>query len=46
VDSPRILYTVGELRNCAGSCHIYTDNTFTTIEKTRNGKHRASDGGF
>ncbi len=33
-------YTVSELRNCAGSCHIYTDSSLTTIDKTRNRKHR------
>jgi hypothetical protein len=46
VDSPRVLYTVSELRDCTGSCHVYTDNTLTTIEKTRNSEHRVSDGGF
>ncbi len=46
VDSPRILYTVSELRNCAGSCHEYTNSTFTTVNKTRTGKHRSTDGGF
>jgi hypothetical protein len=42
----RILYTVGELKDCSGSCHEYTDNTFTTILKTRSGKHSASKGGW
>ena len=46
VDSPRILYTVSELRDCSGACHEYTDATFTTIQRTRTGQHRASDGGF
>lgn len=46
VDSPKILYTVAELKNCAGSCHEYTDSTFTTIKKTRSGQHRSTDGGF
>ncbi|OGI40985.1 MAG: hypothetical protein A2140_02285 [Candidatus Muproteobacteria bacterium RBG_16_62_13] len=41
-----VLYTVSELRNCAGSCHEYTDSTLTTISKTRNSKHRSTDGGF
>lgn len=41
-----IFYTVSELRNCAGSCHLYTDNTFTTIKTTRSGHHRSTDGGF
>ena len=41
-----ILYTVAELKNCAGSCHLYTNNTFTTILQSRSGKHRSTDGGF
>jgi hypothetical protein len=46
VDSPAIFYTVSELRNCAGSCHQYTDSTFTTIRRMRSGEHRSTDGGF
>jgi len=41
-----ILYTVSELRNCAGSCHIYTDNTFTVIKTSRTGHHQSTRGGF
>jgi hypothetical protein len=39
VSKPQILYTVSELRNCAGACHQYTDPSLTTIEKIRNSKH-------
>jgi hypothetical protein len=46
VDSPAIYYTVAELKNCAGSCHQYTDSTFTKISRTRTGHHRSTDGGF
>ena len=46
VDSPKILYTVSELRDCSGSCHMYTDSTFTTINRARSGHHRPTDGGF
>jgi hypothetical protein len=46
VDSPTILYTVGELKDCSGSCHEYTNNTFTTIKQTRTGKHKSTDGDF
>ena len=46
VDSPRILYTVTELKNCSGSCHEYTNNTFTTIKQTRTGEHRSTGGDF
>ena len=46
VDSPRIYYTVGELRDCSGSCHRYTDSSRTTIESSKSGKHDANDGGW
>jgi hypothetical protein len=46
VDSPRILYSVSELRDCAGACHQYTDSNFNTIKKFRSGEHRARDGDF
>jgi len=47
VDSPQILYTASELRNCSGACHEYTDATFTVIRERRNGpEHRSRDGGF
>ena len=39
-----ITYTVGELRDCTGSCHLYTDDTFTTIKDARSGEHRARGG--
>ena len=45
VDSPRILYTVVELKDCSGACHEYTDSTFSKITKTRTGKHSPT-GGF
>ena len=40
VNSPRLLYTVAELKNCAGSCHEYTNATMTTISKSRTSEHR------
>jgi len=46
VAAPQLNYTVAELKNCSGACHEYTDNTFTTILRTRSGKHRSTDGGF
>ncbi|NQD37264.1 hypothetical protein HPT27_09515 [Permianibacter sp. IMCC34836] len=46
VDTPKILYTVGELKNCSGSCHEYTDGTFTQIRRSRSGEHHATDGDF
>lgn len=44
--SPPQRYSVSELRDCAGSCHIYTDNTLTVIQERRNAEHRVSDGDF
>ena len=44
VDSPRRLYTAGELRDCTGACHTYTDSSMTVIKKRRSGEHRASKG--
>jgi hypothetical protein len=46
VDSPAIYYTVAELRNCSGSCHVYTDSTLSSIKQSRTGEHRSTDGGF
>ena len=40
-------YTVSELRNCSGACHIYTDSTLTKIATTRNGpQHRVTKSSF
>ena len=41
-ENPDVKYSVGELRNCAGSCHVYTDSTLTTIKDRRSGRHRVS----
>lgn len=42
-----IRYTVGELRNCSGACHVYTDATLTTISRARPGpEHRVNGGEF
>jgi hypothetical protein len=46
VDSPRIQYTVSELRDCTGACHTYTDSTLTRIKTSRTGHHRVSSGGW
>jgi hypothetical protein len=46
VASPAINYTVAELKDCSGACHQYTNNTFTTISRTRSGQHRSTAGGF
>ena len=46
-ENPDARYTVSELRNCSGACHIYTDSSLTTIKERRPGpEHRISDGSF
>jgi len=45
-ENPDTSYAIGELRNCSGSCHMYTDSSLGTIKEQRNNEHRASDGGF
>lgn len=44
VDSPTIRYTVSELRDCTGACHVYTDASFTVIQRARTGEHRVTRG--
>ncbi len=44
--NPKTFYTVSELKDCAGSCHVYSDATMTTIIKSRSGEHKASGGDF
>ena len=40
-------YTVSELRDCTGACHVYTDATMTTIQRSRPGpEHRVNGGEF
>jgi cytochrome c553 len=40
-------YTVSELRNCSGACHIYTNSTLTTISRSRPGpQHRVTNTSF
>ncbi|MCP5069417.1 MAG: hypothetical protein GY946_22860 [bacterium] len=46
VQSPRQYYTVSELRDCSGSCHVYDDPSLTTIDDRRSRVHRARDGDF
>jgi hypothetical protein len=42
-----VKYTVSELRNCSGACHVYTDSTLTTISKQRPGpQHRITSKEF
>lgn len=40
-------YSVAELRNCTGACHVYADANLTAISKPRPpGHHKVTDGGF
>jgi hypothetical protein len=41
-----VYYTVMELRDCTGACHIYADNTQRTILTRRSHVHRAIGGGW
>ena len=46
VDAPPLLYSVSELRDCTGACHLYTDATLTQILERRSGQHNAARGGW
>ena len=40
-------YTVNELRNCSGACHVYTDSTLASVLHSLPGPyHRVSDAAF
>ncbi len=41
-----VKYTVAELRDCTGSCHVYEDSSLTVIKDNRTNEHRVSDGDF
>jgi hypothetical protein len=42
-----VRYTAGELRNCSGACHTYTDSTLTVISRSRPGpEHRITSSSF
>jgi hypothetical protein len=45
-DQGNLLYNVGELRDCTGSCHVYSDPSLTTISDFKTGQHRVSDPAF
>ena len=42
----KVYYTVAELRDCTGACHVFTDNTQRNILTRRTGVHRAMGGGW
>ena len=42
-----VKYTVSELRNCSGACHVYSSSALTTILTRRSGpEHRITDSKF
>jgi hypothetical protein len=45
-ENPDVSYTVSELRDCSGACHVYTDSSLTTIKETRQREHQVSDSEF
>ncbi|MFQ5634878.1 MAG: cytochrome c3 family protein [Gammaproteobacteria bacterium] len=46
-ESPPTNYTVGELRDCTGACHVYTNAAMNQISKSRPGpQHRVNNNGF
>ena len=45
-ENPDVSYSISELRDCSGACHVYTDSSLTTIKEIRNSEHRVSDGDF
>jgi hypothetical protein len=42
----KVFYTVAELRDCTGACHVYADNTQRTILLRQSGVHRSMGGGW
>jgi hypothetical protein len=44
-ENPDTPYTVGELADCTGACHTYTDSSLTTIKDFEPGpEHRVNQG--
>jgi hypothetical protein len=39
-------YSVAELKDCTGACHLYTDKAQTTIQTNRPKAHRVNGGGW
>jgi len=45
-ENPDHDYTVDELADCTGACHIYTDSSLSTIKDRRSGEHNVNDRAF
>ena len=46
VEEPKLYYNLSELSNCAGSCHMYEDSSFTSVKEHRSGKHSTRKDGW
>jgi hypothetical protein len=42
----QVYYTIAELRDCTGACHIFADNTQRNILRRQSGVHRSAGGGW
>jgi hypothetical protein len=42
----KVYYTIAELRDCKGACHVFADNTQRVILTRRFGLHQAMGGGW
>jgi hypothetical protein len=42
-ETPDVKCTVSELRDCGGSCHVYTNSPLSNIKDRRNRQHRTTD---
>jgi len=46
-ENPDFNYTVSELRDCSGACHVYTNSSLTVIKESRPGpEHRVNQREF
>ncbi|UCD11140.1 MAG: hypothetical protein JSU88_10845, partial [Nitrospinaceae bacterium] len=45
-ENPDTFYSVSELRDCSGACHLYEDSSMTTIKKSQRGEHQPRDSSF
>jgi hypothetical protein len=39
-------YSVAELKDCTGACHLFADKSLTTIKTRRQKAHRLNGGGW
>ena len=44
--NPDTFYSVSDLRDCTGACHVYTDSSQSVILENRTGQHRVFDPQF